>query len=227
MSNLYFLVEGRRTEAIVYPEWFKIILSKYSRVRVYYDAIKQNYYLFNCNGFPSILNDMENAILDLNSVGKYGYLIILVDADDLTVDERIKEIEGFIQERKLKLENYELKIFVQNKCFETWFLGNRFIYKENPSSKIFRELQKHYNVKLSDPELMELPLNQPSNLSISNFHVHYLKEMLKERNLNYSKSNPKVVSNASYLNQLILRKSETNHMTSFTEFVDFLDKMNT
>ena len=35
----------------------------------------------------------------------------------------------------------------QNKCFETWFLGNPKIFKNNPASNFLVDCIKHYNVK--------------------------------------------------------------------------------
>ena len=71
--NLYFLVEGRQTEARVYPAWLAHLLPHYSRVSSP-DAInKNNYFLVSGEGYPRLLGSMlGRSIEDINAVGKYS-----------------------------------------------------------------------------------------------------------------------------------------------------------
>lgn len=61
--NLYFLVEGRRTEAKVYPKWLSHLLPHFSRVERFNEVDDKNYFLISGEGNPSILDvHLPNAI---------------------------------------------------------------------------------------------------------------------------------------------------------------------
>ena len=52
-----------------------------------------------------------------------------------------------------------------------------------------------YNVMTDDPELMQMLEGYRNN---ADFHYHYLREILKEHGLSYSKSRPKEVLEESF-----------------------------
>ena len=67
--NIYFLVEGRRTEKKVYPKWISYLIPELSEIKDPSIANGNNYYLFNGNGFPSILdNHLRNSVKDIQRV---------------------------------------------------------------------------------------------------------------------------------------------------------------
>ena len=184
-----------------------------------------NYCIFTGNGFPSLLDHhLKNSIGDVNSSKKFNYLVICLDCDEDTVADRRQQVLDFINANNLHLENEtKLVIIVQNKCFETWFLGNSKIFKSNPSSPLLKECINHYHVKNEDPELMEKPDNFEQSTSI--YHSIYLQEILTERNVRYSKSNPQHVTEQPFLNELIKRNKKTNHLQSFKGFIDFCQEI--
>lgn len=219
--NIYFLVEGKRTEKKVYPRWLSILIPELIRVNSHLDIIKNNYYLFSGNGFPSLLdNHLRGCIEDINSVGRYDYFVICLDADEQSIEACQEEILKFIDEKQIFLNSQtKLEIIVQNKCFETWFLGNTKIFKRNPNNDFLKQCVSFYNVKKYDPELMEKPNDFAASVSV--FHSTYLKEILLERNVNYSKNTPNEVGEEYFLNQLKDRIQKTNHIQSFGYFIDF------
>ena len=104
---------------------------------------------------------------------------------------------------------------MHNKCIETWFLGNRKIYKRNPQGEKFRAYSAHYNVEIDDPELME---KLPEFSTSAHFHEAYLREMLKEHNIRYRKSRPKEVLKKYYLDEITKRISDNpDHLNSFSK----------
>ena len=124
------------------------------------------------------------------------------------------------------INNTTLKLIVQNRCIETWFLGNRKVYTRNPQKNpFFIKYSDYYNVSQNDPELMGKIENFKG--SISNFHFTYLKAMFNERgNMAYSKSNSIEVQRVTYLNELIKRiKEEPSQLISFINFIDFCNKI--
>ena len=216
--NLYFLVEGRRSEFKVYPKWLEYLLPHFKRVQNYNDVVNDNYYLISGGGYPSIYHHLRNAIEEVNSIQKYDNLILCLDADESTAAERIQEVNHYLEKKRLKITNCGFKIIVQNRCLETWFLGNRVVYPRQPNSETFREYAKFYNVSIDDPELMGL---YKDFTSIPLFHYSYLKEMLAERGIRYTKFIPRAVTDPPYIEQLIARVEETDHLKTLKDFFDF------
>lgn len=222
--NIYFLVEGRRTEKKVYPKWLSILIPALKEIKNPFEVEKNNYYLFNGNGFPSLLdNHLKNAFEDVNIILKFNYFVICLDSDDDSVEERKQQVVDFIANNKLTLNNCEIIIIVQNKCIETWFLGNRNVYSRQPHSQKLLSFNNFYNVRSDDPELMG---NFTGYDTTAQFHQIYLSEMLLERNIRYTKKNPNEVVEEYYLNELINRASSTNHLSSFKTFIDFCNSIN-
>lgn len=223
--NIYFLVEGKRTEMKVYPKWLSILVPKLRRVQWHHQVIKNNYCIFTGGGFPSLLdNHLKNSIDDVNSSGNFEYLVICLDSDDNTIEERKQQVLDFIEEARIELNpKTKLVIIVQNRCFETWFLGNRKIFKNNPNNSILVDYIRHYNVKNKDPELMEKPLIFEQTTAV--YHSNYLRQILAERKINYSKSDPQEVTEKYFLEELIKRNKKTSHIPSFKHFIDFCGKI--
>jgi hypothetical protein len=218
--NIYFLVEGK-TERRVYPKWLSHLLPDFTRIDNAYDATKQNFYLFYGGGFPSLLhNHLKNAIEEINDINRYDYLVICLDSDDFSVEERRNEVLQFVENEKLTLNNFtELVVVVQNRCIETWFLGNPKIMKSNTEKEVLKNFIAFYNVAENDPEQMPSHENFRNHAS---FHEAYLKEMLQERNVFYSKTIPREVDEKYYLDELINRFDTTQHIPTFGYFLDFL-----
>lgn len=173
--NIYLLVEGQSTEADVYPAWMAHLLPELERVDNYDEVEQNNYYLFSSYGIPHVEKDIVNAAEDINSLGKYDYFVICTDADAATVSQRETKILGLLKDSDISLINKtSLKIIVQNRCMETWFLGNRKVYTRYPQNNPgFIEYSTFYDVSENDPELMLKPGNFEG--SISKFHFQYLR----------------------------------------------------
>ena len=79
--NIYFLVEGKRTEMKVYPKWLSILIPELKRVQWHHEVVKNNYCIFTGDGFPSLLdNHLKNSIEDVNSSGNFDYFVICLDS---------------------------------------------------------------------------------------------------------------------------------------------------
>ncbi len=220
--NLYFLVEGRRSESKVYPKWLEYFLPELKRVDNYDEVEDNNYYLISGGGYPSIYHHLKNAMEEINSIPKYDYLILCLDADEATVEERSREVNNFIKKERLELLDTRFKIIVQNRCIETWFLGNRIVYPRQPDGQTFIGYSKFYNVSIDDPESMGVYMTFKS---VSLFHYSYLKEMLAERNIKYTKNMPRAVTEPPYIEQLVARVGDTPHLKSLKDFFDFCNSI--
>lgn len=222
--NLYFLVEGRRTERQVYPAWLAHLLPQFSRVGVAGNASDNNYYLISGNGYPRILDEtLPNAIDEVNELGNFDFLVVVIDSDEEGVAEKEREIRNYIDENNLRLRNCELKIVVQNRAIETWFLGNRDVFKPVPEDEKLRDYIDFYNVSTQDPEAMGFPEDDFDNHAT--FHFKYLKKMLRERGVRYSKVSAGGVTDLAYLNALQSRIRDTQHLSSLQSFLDFCDRI--
>lgn len=198
--NVYFLVEGK-TERKVYPQWISHFVPALSRVDSPSEAVDNNYYLISGGGFPSILdNHLIDSISDVNESGKYQYLVIVIDTDTLTAEEKVTEVTEYIATNNIAINGFELVIVPQVVCMESWFLGNKKIYSRNSPNQEAANFSSYYNVAVDDPEEMSKP--NDFHGTIGDYHYQYLKTMLAERNIRYSKSHPKEVGKRYYLNEL-------------------------
>lgn len=215
--NLYFLVEGK-TERKVYPKWLAHLAPQLERVNSPCEAINNNYYLISGGGFPSILdNHLVDSVADVNASGKFDYFVLAIDTDDISAAEKTEEVEGFVRNNDIIFNDCEFIILPQVVCMETWFLGNRRIYSRNSSSAEVSAFTNHYNIVQSDPEKMQQPAEYSG--SIGDYHFQYLKTMLREKNIRYSKKNPQGVTESYYIKELRNRmKSDQNCLSSMRNF---------
>jgi len=224
--NLYFLVEGK-TEGKVYPQWLEHLLPvDFSRINNASQASKNNYYLISGGGYPSILdNHLRNAVEEVNEYGNYDWLILVIDADDITAQSKIKEVEQFIINENIVLNsNCHLHVVAQKYCIETWFLGNCKVYPRNTDGSDFLSYAQFYDVSQQDPEGMNKPA-WFNNGSVSIYHENYLRKMLAEKNIRYSKANPNGVGEKYYLDQLQKRVKETSHLSSLKSLFNFCESI--
>lgn len=215
--NIYLLLEGEKTEFELYPAWLSYLLPELHPINSLQKKSKNSYYLRCGFGIPDIYNHTVNAIKDINKYQSFDYLIVCLDAEEMNEEGRRNKFLLKIREREIKLNpNCHLKIIVQNKCIETWLLGNRKVYKQNPEGELFRKFAKLYNVSKNDPELMSKIDNFRTT---ARFHEIYLKEMLKEYNMFYRKVTPRIVSGKPYFEELVTRIESSSHLKSFAYFI--------
>lgn len=224
--NAYIIVEGERTEMSVYPAWMSLIAPNMHQIDNPHALSSDSYYLFSGHGQPSVFQHVSGAIKDINAINsqtgnKYDYLIVCVDTENETREYIQQQLDKYIQAEDVTLcEECQLVIFEQKVCMETWFLGNRRIFKSNPSGDKMIQYLHYYNVKNNDPE--EMGAYDEERYTKAQFHIRYLKEMLKERNLKYEKNDTSVVCNQSYLDEIIKRYEETGHLTTFGSWYEFV-----
>ena len=122
------------------------------------------------------------------------------------------------------VDSCELKFIIQHRCMETWLLGNRKVYKRNPQGEKFREYSAFYNVEKDDPELM--PKYEGFRRPTPHFHYAYLREMLQEYNIRYSKRNPKLVLTETNFGEIVKRVlDEPTHLSSFSDFLVLIEEI--
>jgi len=222
--NSYFLVEGK-TERKVYPRWISYFIPSLKRVHAPGEVIENNYFLISGGGYPSLLDvHLPNSVADINDSGKYDYFVVVLDADEIPVGARVQEVKDKIAKKGMDLRNCELQIIVQNRCIETWFLGNHIVFSRNPGTSELMECVRFYDVSVDDPELMYKP--DSFEETCAGFHFKYLRLMLAERHIRYTKRFPRDVVETHYLEQLERRIEHTpNHMSSLQVLFKFCAMM--
>ncbi|MDB9493048.1 hypothetical protein PN441_02460 [Spirulina major CS-329] len=224
--NIYFLVEGNSTEKKIYPKWLEYLIPNLVRVRYHDQISSNNYYLISGKGYPRILYDgLENAIDKISETDKYDYLVICVDADEPSVEERMQYIRDIIKGKKIDLGKTKIEIIVQNRCMETWLLGNQKIFdSRQPLDKTLADYVKYYDVSQKDPEQMGMYKMR----NHADFHYEYLREIFRSKKTTYSKKNPNDAKERYYFEELQKRvKNKPEDLKTFQVFLEFCERVKT
>jgi hypothetical protein len=222
--RLYLLLEGKRSEAKIYPAWLASLDNPFEGLVRVDQPIGENeraFFCFSANGYPSIITThLPNAIADLKKYPVYDWLLVCLDVDESSAESRISEVENAAKD----LVNSRTKIFVvpQSRCIESWLLGNPKLIGAAPPPYV-AELRNFYDVRRNCPECMGFPRNWSNH---AQFHFHYLKEVFKAKNMTYSKSNPGDAASFSYLKALVGRvERDATAMGSFQRFLRFISSI--
>lgn len=214
--NIYVVVEGSVSEKKVYSSWIPLINSSYNVIGDIREVSTNSVYIVGGYGYPGYFEIIDNGIKDVNEHEAFNRLVISVDSENMSYEEKRSEIEEYLEGKSIRVEH---NLIIQHFCFETWALGNKKIVARNPKSELIRKYIAIHNVLSEDPEL--LPDLKSENLTRVNFAYKYLKAILNEkhRNLSYSKRNPKVIQHEKYFQQLRDRYNYTDHIKSFGDFL--------
>ncbi len=219
--NFYVVVEGELASKRIYQKWIKYVNPKLKSVDSL-DKIKDNnFFIYAGYGNPYYFNCIEDAIDDVNERSNIDRLVISVDSEDMSFIDKFNEIDFFISKRKCRAE---VCIVIQHFCIETWALGNQKIISRNPQNEKLKEFLKVFDVIYNDPEAMP----RYSNLNRAQFAYQYLRAAVNEkyRNLSYSKTEPKILLNQKYFNNVKLRLTNHSHINSFKYFINAFSERN-
>lgn len=223
--KIYLLVEGKRTERKIYPNWLSYLIPELKRMESFDEDCDNGYFLISGFGYPHMLDEvLPDSIEDINKVGNYNYFVIVLDSEEFSIQERQEEVNEFLSSNKIYTKKAQIVTVIQNRCIETWLLGNKKVISNNPTSELLREYLSYYDIKENDPELMGEYVNCRNH---ADFHYKYLKEIFVERNLSYSKIKPGHAKDEAYLNELVHRITNTNHLNSFRYFIEFCKQVKT
>ncbi len=221
--SIYCLLEGKETERKIYPRWFEHIMPHYKPVNKVEEAKENNYYIDSAHGQP-LWNELARAIKTINEFPQYKYLLLCMDSERLSVEEVIAEAKNELQRRNTKTCFAKLVYIIQNRCFETWLLGNREIVKPHLKREAFQKYIEFYDVSKADPELMGKPdwCKIRNQNAVTRFHHEYLKAIMPK----YSKSSPNEVQSKEFLIELINRiQDKPEHLQSFQRLVNFCNSL--
>lgn len=219
--NLYFLVEGKRTEKKVYPAWLGHLVPNLRRVENPNELENFGYYIFSGEGYPSLLDvHLANTIKDYRVSGKFNRLVVCLDVDNSTPADRVQIVRERAQSLGFPLE--QLRVIPQESCIESWFLGNRKAVSPAPNSSELGDYLKFYNVRRDDPESMGV---HPSFNDRSVFHSRFFQLVGMDKRFRYTKHNPRHVVDWPYLEELIQRRQQYDHLSTFGMFLQLCDEI--
>ncbi len=224
--NLFFVVEGQ-TEAKVYRAWLAHLVPHLKEVEDPHEVTENNYYLIYAGGQSAIKKLIADSIAEINQVGRYNYLIICLDAEESLVKSKKSEVYKHLVDcstKGISLQNAKFKLIIQNRCLETWFLGNRDMYPPNPyHSTLVDYLNNHYNASINDPEKMP---KHPNFTTHADFHKNYFWLLVKEKKKHQRKGDLGPAVEPTYLNALQARiKATPTHLKTFQIFLKFCQEI--
>lgn len=213
--NLYFVVEGRRTEKKIYAEWLSHVFPTLRLVQRAEDVTEGCLRVITGGGQPQYLERVAEVLEEIAAIvgNRVDRLFVCADAEDASFEERHREISEAVERLNPAIR---FSVIVQNCCIETWLLGNRRFLKRNPEDARLRTLKSYYDVGELDPEDME-PM--PPYKRKAHFHEDYLKAVYRERGLSYTKKNPYPATDEHYLKALVERFDQAAHIRSFGRLV--------
>lgn len=216
--NYYVVVEGKKTESKLYKAWIPYLNSSLTQINYITEFNTNNYLIISGNGFPDYYNTIENGINDLINNPIIDFLVIAVDSEDSSYDEKLEEINNFISSKIGDLFYNKIKIIIQHFCIETWALANRLLIPRNPQDIELRRYINFFNVLDNDPE--DIPPYE--NFNRAQFAEKYLNKAINAHRsvLTYSKSNPILLLDRAYFNQIKSRYDTTIHIRSFGNFIN-------
>lgn len=213
--NIYVVTEGK-TEAALYKHWIPLVNQKLKVIDNLGDLGQESLYIISAQGYPDYFSIIDAAILDVNQFRTFDRLVITVDSEDMTRQEKYDEINNHVAPKGCVAT---IKIVIQHFCIETWALGNRALMKKNPSTARLINYKRLFDVRVNDPEL--LPPKSDESLNRSQFAERYLRAALNERHstLTYSKGRPQALMHYKYFGEVKGRYTETGHINSFGDFL--------
>lgn len=229
--NYYFLVEDEKSFFKVLPKWFRYMNFPLTRVPDIKSLIKDNYVLQSGQGVTQLVTKVLYETIEtiIHGTNKVDDLIVVLDAEEEIPQSRQMQVLNKITEKyDITSLGFRVRIFVINRCFETWLLGCEKIYPNVVPgiNSSFYEYYKHYNIEKDDPELMQKPLNLKG--TTAKYHFHYLSELfryngkIQKIRMPYTKSNPQYVKTESYFKGIEQRIFNTDDLDSCRRFLRFI-----
>lgn len=216
MNSIYLLVEGGRTEPILYSSWLPHLLPGFVQLlRPEDSANAEGFYIVAGYGYPSILNRIEAALDDVSAFPGFSRLVVALDCEDRSAEEVEAEVRALVPSTPTTTE---VDVVVANCAIESWLLGNRKFVKRSPATEPLISYRRGFDVTRNDPELMPNLLPMRFNTR-AQFHKEYLKAAFREHGLTYSEARPGPATSAGYLQEIIARANDGSipqHLSSFS-----------
>lgn len=216
--NIYAIVEGEKATKKIYRNWISYFNNKLKPIDSLIEYKENNYFLFAGHGQNEFPDKIAKAVEDVNAIESVDRLVIGIDSENLSFEEKKLEVESWIEKFKIRVE---VRIVIQHFCLETWLLGNRTVFRKKPQDLDLLKYIDLFDVRTYDPEL--LPKNDEEGLNRAKFAYRYLRAGIRDVYGNkkwYSKSNPGIALEEGFYNQVRQRCIKSEQIKSFKSFMD-------
>ena len=222
--KLYFLVEGISSEMQVYPEWIKYHLPTLVHYPNFDDfkSSESGCFFFSGEGYPSILNHVENAMRDIIEDGGVDYFFVILDSDEDSIESREAEVQACLDKLTAIPDRLHITIVVQQRCFETVLLGNRNALPRQPNSEPLISYYRYYKALDDDPQLMG---HYNDDYTHSQFQAAYAMKALRQRGIRYSKANCSPVADPKYFEKVCERVKNRGDLSCLVPLIDSLEEI--
>lgn len=224
--NIYLVVEGEKTEALVYNKWIGYANDSLRVVKSMGDVSANDVYMIVGYGWPSYLDRITAAVNDVctktdaHGLQLFNRLVVAVDTETVTVEQKLAEITETVHEALNGSHMaFDLHVITQHFCIEAWFLGNRDLLRCSDRKLSKNDIQ-HYDVSLRDPELLTVP-SYAGSQTRAQYAKLYLKNLVRDRYpvLTYRSNNPGPVLDERFYRFIVSRLDDTGHIKSFWSFI--------
>ena len=212
--KLAFIVEGKSTEKKIYHQWVQYLIPKIKYIKLEEDFVDNSFKIISSEGYPFLLDTIKDFFKDVQEDASIDYIFICFDSEEDDYQTKYDLMKRYIKE--CPQISAGIKIIVQHHCLETFLISNRSINISRTSCETLKKYRDFYNVNVNDPE----KITSIDERTIAQFTYHYLKLLLKEKGLNYSKRNTKDVETRDYFNKIVKRYKDSKHIQSFGHFYE-------
>lgn len=216
--NIYVVVEGEIATKKIYRSWIPLVNIKLTNVDYLENVIQDNFFILAGFGQPYILERVDKAINDVNKLTKFDRLVIGLDSEEDTYEEKYRQVKDHVGKTACRVE---VRYIIQHFCLETWLLGNKSVIRKQPQDVELLQYKKIYDVRYLDPENLIAP--DRLHLKRAHFAYKYLRAGIRDLTNNratYSKRNPGMAKTPGYYAELKKRHDEDNHIKSFGDFIN-------
>src|SRR4030042_4720649 len=94
--NIHIVVEGVKGAAKVYETWVPLVNPRLTYVSHISELLNDNFSIVGGGGYPQYLGIIDDAIDDVNNFRNIQRLVIGVDSEEFSYQEKYREIEDHI-----------------------------------------------------------------------------------------------------------------------------------
>lgn len=215
--NLYVVIEGEKAVKKLYQSWISYANKDLIPISDLREMKQNNVFILAGYGQPGYWGRVKHAIEDVNSLGNIDRLVISVDSEDCTYEDKLEEAKRIIAKNGC---NADVRYVIQHFCLETWLLGNKTLFRKRPQDSELLSFMKLFDLRTNDPAL--LPGNKDNSWNRAQFAYRYLRASIRDiygDRASYSKSNPGLAIGEGYFYQVKSTCLNNHHVESFQDFL--------
>jgi hypothetical protein len=216
--NIYVIVEGQRAAKRIYKIWIPLVNRELKFVDYVKDINYNNFFILAGHGQPGIKSRIESAINDVNNNSLIDRLVISMDSENATYQDKYDEIHESVGKYECRVE---IRYIIQHFCMETWLMGNKDMFRKKPQDITLNNFMKLYNIRQKDPEM--LPCYPKNSWNRAQFAFYFLQAGIRDKHtygLSYTKKNPGITATPGYFLQVNERYMKSHHISSFSDFIE-------